>query len=287
MNIIIHHNDADGIASAAIVFKFLTENDTTRNDIEFLPMSHGYDFDKTLVDNKDTYIVDFSFENDVMKYIIDSSNSLIIIDHHKTFKEKMPDIWNNEKIQGIREIGTAACELTWKHFYPHIETPIGISMIGDRDVWTWKLKDTEAFNEALYTKLREPLDDIMYSILDNDLEKINELILSGNMILEKKKKTIDKYIKGGKIIMFHGYITCVVNSTNYISDIANGSLKDGNDIGLVWSLNACGLKISLRSVGDLDVSAIAKEYGGGGHKNASGLTITDKNEILEFIKMLL
>jgi phosphoesterase RecJ-like protein len=27
---------------------------------------------------------------------------------------------------------------------------------------------------------------------------------------------------------------------------------------------------SLRSVGDFDVSKLAKEYGGGGHKNAAG-----------------
>jgi len=29
-------------------------------------------------------------------------------------------------------------------------------------------------------------------------------------------------------------------------------------------------RVSLRSKGDIDVNAIAKEYGGGGHKNASG-----------------
>jgi nanoRNase/pAp phosphatase (c-di-AMP/oligoRNAs hydrolase) len=35
-----------------------------------------------------------------------------------------------------------------------------------------------------------------------------------------------------------------------------------------------GLRIfSLRSVGDFDVSAIAKIYGGGGHKNAAGFTV--------------
>jgi len=31
-----------------------------------------------------------------------------------------------------------------------------------------------------------------------------------------------------------------------------------------------GYKISLRSVGDLDIAQIAASYGGGGHKNAAG-----------------
>ena len=32
-------------------------------------------------------------------------------------------------------------------------------------------------------------------------------------------------------------------------------------------------RVSLRSKGDIDIGAVAKEFGGGGHKNASGCTI--------------
>ena len=31
-------------------------------------------------------------------------------------------------------------------------------------------------------------------------------------------------------------------------------------------------RVSLRSVGDTDVSVVAKNFGGGGHKNAAGFT---------------
>lgn len=43
-------------------------------------------------------------------------------------------------------------------------------------------------------------------------------------------------------------------------------------------------KVSLRSKGNLDVSKVATEFGGGGHKNASGLTYNGKLE--ELIKSL-
>jgi phosphoesterase RecJ-like protein len=33
-------------------------------------------------------------------------------------------------------------------------------------------------------------------------------------------------------------------------------------------------RVSLRSKGDIDIGAVAKEYGGGGHKNAAGCTVT-------------
>lgn len=34
------------------------------------------------------------------------------------------------------------------------------------------------------------------------------------------------------------------------------------------------VKVSLRSVGDVDVAAFAKPYGGGGHTKAAGLSLT-------------
>jgi phosphoesterase RecJ-like protein len=33
-------------------------------------------------------------------------------------------------------------------------------------------------------------------------------------------------------------------------------------------------RVSLRSKGDIDIAAVAKEFGGGGHKNAAGCTVT-------------
>ena len=33
-------------------------------------------------------------------------------------------------------------------------------------------------------------------------------------------------------------------------------------------------RVSLRSKGDIDIGAVAKELGGGGHKNAAGCTVS-------------
>ena len=33
-------------------------------------------------------------------------------------------------------------------------------------------------------------------------------------------------------------------------------------------------RVSLRSKGDIDIGAVAKEFGGGGHKNAAGCSVT-------------
>ena len=47
-------------------------------------------------------------------------------------------------------------------------------------------------------------------------------------------------------------------------------------------------RVSMRSKGDIDISAVAKEYGGGGHKNAAGCSVTGDIEPLRklFIEKL-
>ena len=40
-------------------------------------------------------------------------------------------------------------------------------------------------------------------------------------------------------------------------------------------------RVSLRSKGDIDIGAVAKRYGGGGHKNASGCTVTGPVDALQ------
>jgi len=40
-------------------------------------------------------------------------------------------------------------------------------------------------------------------------------------------------------------------------------------------------RVSMRSKGPVDIAAVAKTYGGGGHKNAAGCTITGAIDALQ------
>jgi phosphoesterase RecJ-like protein len=40
-------------------------------------------------------------------------------------------------------------------------------------------------------------------------------------------------------------------------------------------------RVSMRSKGDIDIGAIAKEFDGGGHKNAAGCTVTGPIDALQ------
>jgi nanoRNase/pAp phosphatase (c-di-AMP/oligoRNAs hydrolase) len=59
------------------------------------------------------------------------------------------------------------------------------------------------------------------------------------------------------------------------SDVGHELANQSGTFGLCWTLSKEGLtaQCSLRSNGDYDVSAIAKAFGGGGHKNAAGFEV--------------
>ena len=58
------------------------------------------------------------------------------------------------------------------------------------------------------------------------------------------------------------------------SDVGHELANQSGTFGLLWRIDKDNTCIcSLRSNGDYDVSAIAKAFGGGGHKNAAGFTI--------------
>lgn len=62
------------------------------------------------------------------------------------------------------------------------------------------------------------------------------------------------------------------------------SWRTSGTFGLCWYYTKDGtIACSLRSNGDYDVSAIAKVFGGGGHKNAAGFT-TDPATLLGWLK---
>jgi len=60
----------------------------------------------------------------------------------------------------------------------------------------------------------------------------------------------------------------------------------GVKIGVVLVELRDNIKVSFRSKGDIDMSRLAKEFNGGGHKNAAGANVNDLS-IPELKKIIL
>jgi nanoRNase/pAp phosphatase (c-di-AMP/oligoRNAs hydrolase) len=99
----------------------------------------------------------------------------------------------------------------------------------------------------------------------------------GRGILDYIEQNVQRTIKeaqtGYLSINEKCYRIALVNASWNHSEIGNALAKNA-DIGMVWCEHMHGtMRFSLRSLGEIDVSEIAKIFGGGGHKNASGFTI--------------
>jgi nanoRNase/pAp phosphatase (c-di-AMP/oligoRNAs hydrolase) len=57
----------------------------------------------------------------------------------------------------------------------------------------------------------------------------------------------------------------------------------GTPAGVVYRLTGGQVHVSLYSVADFDVSKIAGEHGGGGHRNAAGFTVTLREWLGRFL----
>lgn len=97
------------------------------------------------------------------------------------------------------------------------------------------------------------------------------LVAEGAAILRYQSNIVAKAIASASEITIGGYKVLAVNATTLQSEIA-GELAKSRPFGACFFLDAWGVKVwSLRSrEGGVDVSEVAKLYGGGGHVRAAG-----------------
>jgi len=75
----------------------------------------------------------------------------------------------------------------------------------------------------------------------------------------------------------------MLRETGSNSDMVDGFINyaralRGVEVGILMRQQSNGLRVSLRSRGTVDVSEIAAKFGGGGHHNAAGFTVSNRPE---------
>lgn len=271
----------DGICSAAIVKK-------VHPDVECIPCQYGKEpkIDVHKNKNNEVFIVDFSFDEGTMLDLLISSKSVCWIDHHKSARDELFTLWNNKEVKGIRNIEFSACELTWEYFFQDEDTPMAVIHIGDFDMWKFEILHTKSFFETAHIMLDSPYTPTWEKFLGNDYEQIlKEYIDIGIYLVKAKTKRFQVSVSNGFDINWHGYKTRVINTNHDISNAGAYAIEKGYDIAIIWYNYRNKIRVGLRSKSDTDVSTIAKQYGGGGHKNAAGF-IQSPKEFFEMVNLI-
>ncbi|OLU15359.1 phosphohydrolase [Pseudomonas sp. PA1(2017)] len=277
---IYHANCADGFGAAWVVRKALgAEN------VDFHPGKYGEPAPE--VEGRDVIIVDFSYKRDQLLQLAQSARSILIIDHHKSAAEDLAELpaapatyseWleAQQPLGAVFDMQRSGAGLAWDFFYPGSKRRWLINHIEDRDLWRFEIYGTERVMASLFTfpQRFETWDDLM----ECDFHDLHE---EGAGILRKQAKDVADLVPNTRRLIISGHDVPALNCPHFMASEAGHVLAQGELFAACYSDTPNGRVFSLRSLPEgLDVSEVAKQYGGGGHRNAAGFTVPFDHELV-------
>lgn len=275
--VITHKNCPDGSGSALVALKYCKETKQKTPKVYFVQ----YGDEVPDIRDKHVMMCDFSYKKDIITQMFKDTKSLVILDHHKTAMDDLMDFkfvkeLNNPLDKIVFDMKKSGAMLTWDFLYPNQEAPDIIKYIQDRDLWLWKEKESKEFSAgfSLWTQRDLLLVVSLQEIFEPKF--LTDTIAEGESILKYQNSIILKSLKkisSDSIMKIYGFKCNRANSTHLISELGNAYAGlDSVDFSLQYFYTDTEILFSLRSIGDFDVSGIARSFNGGGHKNAAGFS---------------
>lgn len=309
-DLIVYHDDPDGHLSAAIIHDWLPfhwrdifravgfEDGVGLDDpdpVYSVCMNYGEEFPWDLVDDETWVIMaDFSLQpwSEMIK-LIEKCGFLTWIDHHKSADENYL-AWEErnqyrDKTWVSIDTSKAACELCWEYCWrdeDEMPVPKAVKLVGAWDIWKWQnIEGAREFVSGLALEETDPstkegrefwTDFLSNSSVAN--EKVERVIKGGKTLQQYHSKTsAAKAKKGAFVTELHGLRALAMNTAS------SGSAQFES----VWDPEKHDLMMPFRWKGgqwtvslytekpEIDLSAIAKEHGGGGHRGAGGFDVDE------------
>ena len=291
---VYHSVDLDGWMSAAIVKHYWKDTyNWTEDTLDFIGYNYGQPI-PDLTDYDKIIMCDISFPKEEMERL---RNKVEWIDHHiSAIKEN-----GYLDYDGIQDTKFAACELTWQYFFPDEPMPEIVRLLGRYDCFGHRGTDEEQKVLEFQYGARQLISSYTdaYEYLQMSLSLKNDKIplehtlwFEGKSIYQYLCTEAKQAYKNGFEIWFPIQHTEVIgrkficinkerfNPINFGIDYH----KDGYDGCASFYFDGEKYNFSLyNDNGKVDCSEIAKQFGGGGHRGASGFTC-DNNTFLSFIK---
>jgi oligoribonuclease NrnB/cAMP/cGMP phosphodiesterase (DHH superfamily) len=286
-----HKGCVDGFTSAWVVWRFLNGLCDFHEGV--------YNESPPDVLGRNVIMVDFSYPAEVIGQMENDANAMLILDHHKTaeaalrpWTQPWPELTPALPVEGCVahfDMERSGAGLAWDYFYGgfhgigHKPRPRIINHVEDRDLWKFQILGTREIGAVLYS---HPFDFMVWESLAMEMEddaNYNSMQAQGHAIDRAHKKNCQQLaVSGRRMIKIGGVRMPAVNAPYFMaSDIGHILASEpGNTThaaAVYYDMGDGKRVFSLRSnkkADDpgLDVSAIAKTYGGGGHHNAAGFT---------------
>lgn len=214
------------------------------------------------------FLLDFSYPRDTLMQWAECGVRITVLDHHLTAEKILAPsgLWPPDNCRIVIDKEKSGARLAWEYF--HSEPPPELILhIEDRDLWLFALPGTEAIHMALQIY---PFD---FKVWDELCEDLPQLKREGEVCLRLCAQQVKTICRNVRWKTMGSHRVPVVNSSLYSSEVGHRlcDLYPEAPFAAYYFDRGDGKRQwGLRSVGDFDVSAVAEQYGGGGHKNAAG-----------------
>ena len=257
--LVIYHGPSclDGFAAAyAAWLKLGTAAD-------YIPAQYGDQ--PPNVDGKEVYILDFSYPRETLTKMYSRSKNLLVLDHHAGAQEALADL-----LYATFDMERSGCAMAWDHFHPEVPMPWAFKWIQDRDLWRWKYgDDTRAFTMAMASLIPFTFEAWLEALAEE-----GETLESGLVLLAEYDRDISRLLTRKHVVCLLGkHVGLAVNAPpKYSSELGNKLAQLSGTFGLTYTFDGSHMEwqYSIRSCEGFDVLDIARSFGGGGHKKASG-----------------
>lgn len=221
------------------------------------------------------YILDYSFDQDDLGWLCDNNGAVIVLDHHKSAFEKL-DGFNYPGLTMIFDLNKSGARITQEYF--GLPSNWLVDYTEDYDLWRHRLEDSKAINAYLQNEKR---DFAIWDQLEN--LSLTDITIIGQHYLALRDAMVNDHCNRATMITVAGHKVPAVSTTVFRSDIG-AVLAMGAPFAVCYSLAGEIVTCSLRSTPEgLDVSNIAIQFGGGGHRHAASFRV-GLDEWRSFIK---
>lgn len=296
---IYHGNCADGFTAAWAVWKRFGDAWDYHAGVYQNPPPD--------VTGRDVVLVDFSYKREVMRAMrghgAGKARSVLVLDHHKSAADDLgtregnfciqiadwtgPLTWERHLDNAAQDIMEGAVDsvyclfdmnrsgagIAWDFFHSPDTRPKLVRYAEDRDLWRFALPFSREVNAYIFAHEYDfGVWTALASLLDDETDAVFRM---GAAIEKKHHKDVRELVAALRRRMVIGGHEVWAASLPYtLTSDAGHLMAKGEPFAACYWDTAEGRVFSLRSTDEgLDVSEIAKQYGGGGHRNASGFRL--------------
>ena len=212
-----------------------------------------------------------------LRSLLGSAARVVVLDHHVSSRDRYegdPELAGRVAQAGARvhfDLEHSGAVLAWSHFHGDEPVPDLLAYVEDQDLWTWKLPRAREVNAAIasHPQTFEAWDALAAT-------PWARLADEGAPIVRAQTTEIRRALLAAHPLWIGPHRVEAVNAIGqraWIGHELATRAAFGVPCGAVYRVSGARVDVSIYSIGDFDVAALAAARGGGGHRNAAGFSM--------------